>query len=163
VSENRPLGFLVYALWVIATLVLAAVWTSLGSAVLALIDELFVHSSGPNSTPLGIAYAGLVFGAFLWPAALVALTWRKQPLGRMMRSLLIALSTLELLLALYIALTPGASEPRYGFSVVMFGRELTSATDAMVTGLLTIAAVVLVNWLFSRSRTRPAASVSASV
>lgn len=162
-SDNRPLGFLVYALWVVATLALYTVWMSLGTAALALIDELLVHSPGPNSTPLGIAYMGLFFVAFVWPAALVALTWRKHPLGRMIRSLVIAVAALEMLVALAIAFTPGGSEPHYGLSVVIFGRELTSATDGVVMGLLMIASVVLVNWLFSRSRTRPPASVSPSV
>ncbi len=152
-----------YALWVVATVALYTVWMWLGMALLALIDELFVHSAGPNSTPLGIAYAGLFFVAFLWPAALVALTWRKHPLGRMIRSLVIAIAALEVLVALAIAFTPGGSEPRFGLSVAVFGRELTSATDGLVTGLLMIAAVVLVNWLFSRPRTRPPASVSPSV
>ncbi len=144
------MGFVRYTLWVVASLVLLATWGAVGTLVLELIDSLLVHTAGPDTTSLWIAYAGMVFSAFVWPALLLVLTHQKRPLGRMVRSWILAFAVLNLLLGVLVAFGVDGVSSRMSW----FGRDFTAAFDTLLAAALYGASVVVVGAYLKRPSER---------
>jgi hypothetical protein len=125
-------------LWLLASFFLFFAWSAAGFVIVAIADSLLVRSIGPDTTPLWIAYGAMVFSTAVWPALLLIRTHGKRPLGRMIRGWVISFALLNLLFGTLIAL----SVTEGGVGMAYFGRDLSSAFDALLAGALYLAGIV---------------------
>lgn len=140
------MGFVRYILWLIASFALLATWGVFSAVILIVVDSLFVHTSGPDTTPVWIAYAGLVFSVFVWPALLQLIVHGKKPLGRMVRGWILAFASLNALLGVLMAAGADGADARLGF----FGRDISASLDVLLAAALYAASVVVVELYFRR-------------
>ena len=141
------MGFVRYALWIVASFVLLAVWGAVGTLLLDLADSLLIRTTGPDTTPLWIAYAGMIFSAFVWPALLLLLTHNKKPLGRMLRGWVLAFAMVNVVVGLFVAVGIGGAEARMDW----FGRDFSAAFDILLAGALYASSVAAVDVFCRRS------------
>lgn len=140
--------FISYMLWLLASFFLLALWSAVGLASLGFTDSFLIRAVGPDSTPLWVAYVGLVFLNAVWPALLLVLTHGKRPLGRMVRGWILVFALVNLILGTLMAFAVVDS----GTGMTVFSHELSTAFDALLAGALYAGGVVAVEGYFKRRR-----------